>query len=58
MFRLPPPDPNECSEPAAGFAVPEPTAVFLGGTAPADGDPVADRFLDLRPGVLLVLARD
>jgi hypothetical protein len=58
VAELPPPDPNECYEigPADGFRLPAPTAVFVGGAASPEADRAADRFLDLRPGFLIVLA--
>jgi hypothetical protein len=59
MPELPPPDPNEGYEmaPTSGFRLPAPTAVFVGGPAGPEADRAADRILDLRPGVLIVVAR-
>jgi len=57
--KLPPPDPNEGLElvTTGGERMPAPTAVFLSGPASAETDRVADGFLDLRPGLLIVVAR-
>jgi hypothetical protein len=38
--------------------MPAPTAVFVMGPASPESDRAADRFLDLRPGLLIVVARD
>jgi hypothetical protein len=56
--ELPPPDPNETPwSPASGdVAVPGPTAIFAHGTTGPQADRVADALLELRPGLLLVLA--
>jgi hypothetical protein len=56
---LPPPDPNETpwSSPAGDFEVPAPTAIFAHGTASPEADRLADALLDLRPGLLLVVAQ-
>jgi hypothetical protein len=35
-----------------------PTAVFVMGPASPETDRIADRVLDLRPGLLIVVARD
>ncbi|HEY3190223.1 MAG TPA: hypothetical protein VGJ70_22215 [Solirubrobacteraceae bacterium] len=58
--KLPPPDPYESIElaPTGGHRVPAPTAVFVMGPASPETDRAADQFLDLRPGVLIVVARD
>ena len=54
---LPPPDPHETFlEPISPRPLPAPTAVFPLGPASAAADRVADRWLDLRPGLLVVLA--
>jgi len=56
--KLPPPDPNESlTDPLAGRPLPAPTAVFLAPPSP-EVDGVADRVLDLRPGLLIVVARE
>ena len=56
--RLPPPDPYESFEmaPTGGRRVSAPTAVFVMGPASPENDRVADRVLDMRPGVLIVVA--
>jgi len=56
MLRLPPPDPNETSEPA-GLELSEPAAVFLTGAPSAEEDRLAAAILDRRPGALVVVAR-
>src|SRR3954471_950584 len=58
--KLPPPDPYESLElaPTGGQRVPAPTAVFVMGPASPESDRAADGILDLRPGVLIVVARD
>jgi hypothetical protein len=60
MPKLPPPDPHESFEPSptGGVRVPAPTAVFVMGPASPESNRVADGFLDLRPGLLIVVARD
>jgi hypothetical protein len=60
MPALPPPDPHESFEPSptGGMRVPAPTAVFVMGPASPETDRIADGILDLRPGLLIVLARD
>jgi hypothetical protein len=57
-MQLPPPDPYETFElePTGGRPVPAPTAVFMRGPASPEIDRAADVFLDLRPGVLFVVA--
>jgi hypothetical protein len=57
--KLPPPDPYETFEmtPTGGRRVSAPTAVFVRGPASPESDRVADHLLDLRPGVLIVVAR-
>src|SRR3954463_307384 len=56
--KLPPPDPYESLElaPTGGQRVPAPTAVFVMGPASPESDRAADGILDLRPGVLIVVA--
>jgi hypothetical protein len=56
--RFPPPDPYETFEiaPTGGRRVSAPTAVFVKAPESAESDRVADRVLDLRPGVLIVVA--
>jgi hypothetical protein len=58
--RLPPPDPHESIEltPTGGRRVSAPTAFFVMGPASPEIDRAADGILDLRPGVLIVVARD
>jgi hypothetical protein len=57
-MKLPPPDPHETFElaPTGGRRVVAPTAVFVRGPASPEVDRAADVFLDLRPGVLFVVA--
>ena len=56
--RLPPPDPNEQVWPvlADGAEMHAPTAVFAMGPVTPEADRIADRVLDLRPGLFIVLA--
>ena len=58
-FRLPPPDPHESHELTltGGEPVAAPTALFVRGTVSPEVDRAAERILDLRPGVLVVLAQ-
>ncbi len=58
MQQLPPPDPHE---PSPGSETGDremvaPTAVFTRGPAGPEADRLADAFLALRPGLLIVLA--
>ena len=55
---LPPPDPHESLDlgPTTGMEMPAPTAVHLAGPPSEESDRFADRILDLRPGLLVVLA--
>ena len=43
--------------PTRGIAVPAPMAVFAGGAPTPEADRIANRILDARPGILVVLAR-
>jgi len=56
--RLPPPDPHESYGPApeGGEPVFAPTAVYVRGTPSPQADRLTDALLDLRPGLLIVLA--
>ena len=45
-------------EPVDGIRIKAPTAVFAMGKPSAETDRVSDAVLDLRPGVLIVVARD
>jgi hypothetical protein len=56
--RLPPPDPHESlgMEPADDIPVAAPTAVFVMGKPCPQTDRLSDALLDLRPGVLIVVA--
>jgi hypothetical protein len=58
--QLPPQDPHESLglTPEGELDMSGPTAVFVGGPPSQDTERVADAFLDVRPGVLVVLARD
>jgi hypothetical protein len=42
--------------PTGGRRLAAPTAVFVRGAASRETDKIADRLLDLRPGVLIVVA--
>jgi hypothetical protein len=55
--KLPPPDPHESIDlaPTGGQRVTAPTAFFVMGPVSPETDRAADRFLDLRPGVLFVV---
>jgi hypothetical protein len=56
--KLPPPDPNESLvEPTMPAPLPAATALFPLGPPSQEADRVADRLLDLRPGLLIVLAQ-
>jgi hypothetical protein len=56
---LPPIDPHESAElaPTGGQRLAAPAALFPLGSASADTRHVASRLLDLRPGLLIVVAR-
>ena len=57
-LRLPPPDPHESlgMQPADGLGVSLPTVVFaVGSPSPLD-DRISNDVLDLRPGLLIVVA--
>lgn len=58
--RLPNPDPHESfgMEPVEGLRMKAPTAVFVMGRPSEDTDRASDAILDLRPGVLIVVAPD
>jgi hypothetical protein len=57
--QLPSPDPDESLPPGRDDdALAEPTAVFMAGPASPEGDRMANAILDMRPGLLLVYARD
>lgn len=60
MPRLPPPDPHESYDFAltGGRRAAAPTALFVMGAASPEADRVADRILDIRPGVLVVVTAD
>jgi hypothetical protein len=56
--ELPPPDPYESrAEPGRTRPLSAATAVFPFGPADPETDRLADRLLDLRPGLLIVLHR-
>jgi hypothetical protein len=56
--ELPPPDPSESLlEPTIREPLPSATAIFPLGPPSTEADRVADRWLDVRPGLLVVLAR-
>ena len=56
MSELPPPDPNESPyEPVLRSTLPAATAIFVHGAASPETGRAADRLLDLRPGLLIVL---
>ena len=56
--RFPPPDPHEQVWPVLsdGAEIGSPTAVFSMGHGTPEDDRIADRVLDLRPGLFIVLA--
>jgi hypothetical protein len=58
--RLPDPDPHESLglEPVDGIRLLAPTAVFTMGRPSPETDRLSDAMLDLRPGVLIVVAAD
>lgn len=58
MTQLPPPDPHERALDTLPEPLQAPIAIFPLGAPPADADAVADRVLDLRPGLFVVVARD
>ena len=56
--RLPPPDPHEPhGSPARDEPVAAPMVVFTRAPVSPEVDRVAERVLDLRPGILVVVAR-
>lgn len=55
-MRLPPPDPNEPTEPE-GLELSAPAAIFLDGPPSSAADRVASAVLDWRPGALIVVTR-
>jgi hypothetical protein len=56
--ELPQPDPNESlQEPALRAPLPSPTALFPLGQPSRQVDRLADRILEARPGLLIVLVR-
>jgi len=58
--RLPPPDPHESLglEPTYDRPLTAPMVVFVMGPPCPESDRAADAILDLRPGVLIVVAPD
>ena len=58
--RFPPPDPHEPHwlEPTNGQPLAAPTAVFATGPASPEADRIADRVLEQRPGLFIVVAAD
>jgi hypothetical protein len=58
--KLPPPDPYESPGmvPDGGQRMTSPTAVFVNGPPSAEVDRLSGAILTLRPGALIVLARD
>jgi hypothetical protein len=58
MPQLPPPDPHERTPGLAtsDLQILAPTAVFTRGPVSPEVDRAADALLDLRPGLLIVLA--
>ena len=58
--KLPPPDPNESlgMAPAGGQRMSSPAAVFVNGPPSPEVDRLSGAILDLRPGALIVVARD
>jgi hypothetical protein len=55
---LPPPDPSEPGNPPDGYEVFAPTTMYLYGRPTRARDRVADAILAVRPGLLVVCARD
>jgi hypothetical protein len=56
-LRLPPPDPHESPLVLDGHGrLPVATVVFAAGPPSPESDRAADRLLDLRPGLLIVVA--
>ena len=58
--RLPPPDPHESLglTPETEVALAGPTVFYAAGKPSDDVDRIADAIVDLRPGFLIVFARD
>jgi hypothetical protein len=58
--RLPQPDPHESfgMEPAKETRLTAPMAVFVKGPPSPESDGFSDAILDLRPGMLIVVAPD
>jgi hypothetical protein len=56
--RFPPPDPHEPDwlGPTNAQPIAAPTALFASGPASPEADRIADRVLDIRPGLFIVLA--
>jgi hypothetical protein len=52
-MNLPPPDPNEFTEPP-GLELAAPAAIFLAGPPSPETDRLSSALLDWRPGALLV----
>ena len=57
-LRLPPPDPHESlgMQPADGAGVSLPMVVFAGSSPSPLDDRISNDVLDLRPGLLIVVA--
>jgi hypothetical protein len=58
--KLPPPDPNESLglQPNGDVRLSTPTVVFAVRRPSGQADRVADGFLDLRPGLLIIVGSD
>ena len=58
--QLPPPDPYESlgMSPEGENPLPGPAAVFVNGQPSAEVDRLSNALLELRPGALIVLAKD
>jgi len=54
--QFPPPDPHESFDLTAGLRILAPMAIFATGPAGEEADRVADRVLELRPGIFVVTA--
>jgi hypothetical protein len=52
-MKLPPPDPNEFTEPP-GLPLDAPAAIFLAGPPSPEADRLSSAVLNWRPGALLV----
>jgi hypothetical protein len=58
--RLPPPDPHESLglSPETEMSLASPTVFYAAGKPSIEVDRIADAIVELRPGALIVFARD